>query len=154
MQWIKKMEIVDSMDGFQCQILKYLMRGLLQHWTKSSLFPSSKEESVWRNKKPQKRTVPFVEGQIAYFIYEYFPVTGATDSVENYTDFFTIVLRNDDIQEFDSKWDDKLNNTRVWETQERVGIVWPGDSWEEVRSWLSQIENFGDEKYRAKKKTK
>ena len=27
------------------------------------------------------------------------------DSVENYTDFFTIVLRNDDIQEFDSKWD-------------------------------------------------
>ena len=27
------------------------------------------------------------------------------DSVENYTDLFTIVLRNDDIQEFDSKWD-------------------------------------------------
>ena len=26
-------------------------------------------------------------------------------SVENYTDLFTIVLRNDDIQEFDSKWD-------------------------------------------------
>ena len=27
------------------------------------------------------------------------------DSVENYTDLFTIALRNDDIQEFDSKWD-------------------------------------------------
>ena len=24
---------------------------------------------------------------------------------KNYTDLFTIVLRNDDIQEFDSKWD-------------------------------------------------
>ena len=38
-------------------------------------------------------------------IYEYFRVTGAHDSVENYADLFTIGLRNDDIQEFDSKWD-------------------------------------------------
>ena len=37
--------------------------------------------------------------------YEYFRVTGANDSVENYADLFTIVLRNDDILEFDSKWD-------------------------------------------------
>ena len=48
----------------------------------------------------------FLRGrQIAYLIYEYFPVTGANDSNENYADLFTIVLRNDDIQEFDSKWD-------------------------------------------------
>ena len=38
-------------------------------------------------------------------IYEQFRVTGTDDSVENYTDLFTIALRNDDIQEFDSKWD-------------------------------------------------
>ena len=38
-------------------------------------------------------------------IYDHFRVTGTHDSVENYTDQFTIVLRNDDIQEFDSKWD-------------------------------------------------
>ena len=43
--------------------------------------------------------------QIAYLIYEYFRVTGANDSVENCADLFTNVLRNDDIQEFDSKWD-------------------------------------------------
>ena len=43
--------------------------------------------------------------QIAYFIYDYFWVTGVHDSVENYADLFTISLRNDDIQEFDSKWD-------------------------------------------------
>ena len=36
---------------------------------------------------------------------EYFRVTGANDSVENYADLFTVSLRNDDIQEFDSKWD-------------------------------------------------
>ena len=41
--------------------------------------------------------------QIAYKRCEYFQVTGANDSVENYADLFTIVLRNDDIQEFDSK---------------------------------------------------
>ena len=38
-------------------------------------------------------------------IYEQFRVTGTDDSVENYTDLFSTVLRNDDIQEFDSKWD-------------------------------------------------
>ena len=48
----------------------------------------------------------FLRGrQIAYLIYEYFRVTGANDSVENFADLFTVVLRNDDIQEFDSKWD-------------------------------------------------
>ena len=48
----------------------------------------------------------FLRGrQIAYLIYEQFRVTGTDDSVENYTDLFTTALRNDDIQEFDSKWD-------------------------------------------------
>ena len=48
----------------------------------------------------------FLRGrQIAYLIYEYFRVTGANDSVENYADLFTIVLLNDDIQEFDSTCD-------------------------------------------------
>ena len=48
----------------------------------------------------------FLRGrQISYLIYEYFRVTGANDSVENYADLFTISLRNDDIQEFDSKLD-------------------------------------------------
>ena len=51
----------------------------------------------------------FLRGrQIAYLIYEYFRVTGADDSVEKYADLFTVILRNDDIQEFDSKWDEIL----------------------------------------------
>ena len=57
----------------------------------------------------------FLRGrQIAYLIYEYFRVTGAHDSVENYADLFNIALRNDDIQEFDSKWDGiSLSMTKV-----------------------------------------
>ena len=48
----------------------------------------------------------FLRGrQIASLIYDYFRVTGIHDSVENCADLFTISLRNDDIQEFDSKWD-------------------------------------------------
>ena len=48
----------------------------------------------------------FLRGrQIAHLIYENFRVTGANNSVENYAEQFTIALRNDDIQEFDSKWD-------------------------------------------------
>ena len=40
----------------------------------------------------------FLRGrQVADLIYEYFRVTGANDSVENYADLFTIGLRNDDI---------------------------------------------------------
>ena len=55
--------------------------------------------------KGQKQDRFLRSRQIAYLIYDYFRVTGIHDSVENYADLFTISLRNDDIQEFDSKWD-------------------------------------------------
>ena len=111
----------------------------------------------------------FLRGrQIAYLIYDYFRVTGIHDSVENYADLFTISLRNDDIQEFDSKWDEillsmtkippddileglyKLRIRKSEKTQETIGIVWLGDSSEEVRNWLSQIGNYGEKKYRER----
>ena len=53
-----------------------------------------------------KKVDCFLRGrQITYLIYDYFRVTGANDSVENYADLSAISLRNDDFQEFDSKWD-------------------------------------------------
>ena len=57
----------------------------------------------------------FLRGrQIAYLIYEYFRVTGAKDSVQNCADLFTIVHRSDDMQEFDSKWDEiPLSMTQI-----------------------------------------
>ena len=56
--------------------------------------------------KAQKEDRRFLRvRQIAHLNYEYFRVTGANDSVENYADLFTISLQNDDLQEFDSKWD-------------------------------------------------
>ena len=44
----------------------------------------------------------------------------------------------------------QIKNTRVWETQDRIGIVWPGDSSEEGWTWWSQIENDGEKMYRAR----
>ena len=95
----------------------------------------------------------FLRGrQIAYLIYEYFRVTGANDSVENYADLFTIALRKDDIQEFDSNWDEiilsmtqipsddileSLFTLRIREseqTQDRIEIVQYGYSSEESRT--------------------
>ena len=53
----------------------------------------------------------FLRGrQIAYLIYEVFRVTGANDSVENYADLFTVALRNDNIQEFVTTWDEILSS--------------------------------------------
>ena len=51
----------------------------------------------------------FLRGrQIAYMIYDYFLVTGAHDTVFDYADLFTITLRNDNVQEFDARWDEIL----------------------------------------------
>ena len=84
------------------------MQGLLRHWTKSSIIPSSKGESVWRNKRPKKRTVSFVEDRLLTWSTSTSGSLEPTNSVENYADLFTIVLRNDNVQEFDSKWDEIL----------------------------------------------
>ena len=67
-----------------------------------------KRRSSLEEMKAQKEDRFLRERQIVYLVYEYFWVTGPNDSVENYADLFTIVLQNDDIQEFDSKWDEIL----------------------------------------------
>ena len=40
-------------------------------------------------------------------IYDYFRVTGAHDAVLDYADLFSVSLRDDNIQEFVTRWDDK-----------------------------------------------
>ena len=108
------MEMVDSVDdlrfsssirgismpnfeGFDAQIASVLNKIIHNSHFKRRI--SLEEQKV------QKQDRFLRDRQISYLIYEYFRVTGANDSVENYVDLFTISLRNDDIQEFDSKWD-------------------------------------------------
>ena len=114
MQWIKEVELVDSVDELRSssftrgiampnfEVLDARIASALNKIIHNSQF---KRRISLEEQKAQKED-RFLRGrQIAYLIYDQFQVTGTHDSVENYTDLFTIVLRNDDIQEFDSKWD-------------------------------------------------
>ena len=114
MQWIKEVEMVDSVDDLRSsssirgismpnfEVLDARIASALNKIIHNSHF---KRRISLEEQKAQKQD-RFLRGrQIAYLIYDYFRVTGAHDSVENYADLFTISLRNDDIQEFDSKWD-------------------------------------------------
>ena len=97
MQWIKEVELVDSVDELRSSSST---RGIpMPNFEVLDAMIASALNKIIHNSR-------FLRGrQIAYLIYDFFRVTGVHDSVENYADLFTIVLRNDDIQEFDSKWD-------------------------------------------------
>ena len=43
----------------------------------------------------------------------------------------------------------QIENTWVWSTQNRIGIVWHGNSSEDIDARLSKIENDGEEKHRS-----
>ena len=114
MLWIKEVELVDSVDdlkslcsvkGLQMpnfEVLDAKIASALNRIIRNTQF----KRKVRLEEQKAQTEDRFLRGrQIAYVIYEYFRVTGANDSVENYADLFTIVLENDDIQEFDSKWE-------------------------------------------------
>ena len=53
--------------------------------------------------------VRFLRGrQIAFMIFDSFRVDGGHDSVLDIVDLFTISLRGDNVQEFDTRWDEVL----------------------------------------------
>ena len=114
MMWIKEVEMVDSVDDLKSslsargirmpdfQVLDARIASAPNRIIHNSHF---KKKVRLEEMKVQKED-RFLRGRkIAYLIYEYFRVAGANDSVENYADLFTVRLRKDDIQEFDSNWD-------------------------------------------------
>ena len=130
MHWIKEVETVDSVDDLKSscsvrgirmpdfQVLDAKIASALNRIVHNT--PLKRKVSLEEQKAPKEGR--FLRGrQIAYLIYECFRVTGANDSVENYADLFTIGLRNDDIHEFDSKWDGilfsmtKIPSDDTWE---------------------------------------
>ena len=150
MQWIKEVELVESVDELRTssfirgismpnfEVLDARIASALNKIIHNSQF---KRRISLEEQKAQKED-RFLRGrQIAYLISDQFRVTGTNDSVEKYADLFTIVLRNDDIQEFDSKWDgillsmtkippdhilERLYKLRIRESEklkDRIGIV-------------------------------
>ena len=67
-----------------------------------------KKKGSVEEQKAQKED-RFLRGrQIACMIYDYFQVTGVHDTVLDYADLFTVTLRNDDVEESDTGWDEIL----------------------------------------------
>ena len=102
MQWIKEVELVDSVDDLRSsssrgismpnfEVLDARIASALNKIIHNSQF---KRRISLEEQKAQKQD-SFLRGrQIAYLIYDHFRVTGTHDSVENYTDLFTIVVKS------------------------------------------------------------
>ena len=118
MLWIKEVELVDSVDDLKSscsvrgirmpdfEVLDPKIASALNRIIHNSHF---KRRISLEEQKAQKQDRFLRVRQIVYLIYEYFRVTGAKDSAENYAGLFTIALRNDAIQDFDPKLDGILN---------------------------------------------
>ena len=95
MQWIKEVELVDSVDDLRSssstrgismpnfEVLDARIASALNKIIHNSHF---KRQISLEEQKAQKEDRFFRGRQIAYLIYEQFRVTGTDDSVENYTD--------------------------------------------------------------------
>ena len=101
MHWIKEVEMVESVDDLKssCSVRGIRMPKfeLLDAKIASALNriihnTRSKRRISLEEQKAQKEDRFLRVRQIAYLIYEYFRVTGANDSVENYADLFTVGL--------------------------------------------------------------
>ena len=73
MQWIKEVELVDSVDelrssssirGISMPNFEVLDARIASALNKIIIILTSKEESVWRNKRPRSRTVSFVADRL------------------------------------------------------------------------------------------
>ena len=157
MQWIKEVEMVDSVDDLKssCSVRKIQMPNFevldarIASTLNKIIHNSHFKRRISLEEQKAQKQDRFLRGrQIAYLIYEYFRVTGANDSVENYADLFTISLRNDDIQEFDSTLDgillsmtkiplddilERLYNLRIRESGKNSKPYWNCMTWRFIR---------------------
>ena len=92
---------------------------VLNKITQNSQF---KKKVSLEEQKAQKED-RFLRGrQIAFIIYDYFRVTGAHDTALDYADLFSVNLHNDNIQDFDTRWDEvplsmsRFPSDDVWES--------------------------------------
>ena len=115
MSWIKEVEMIDSMDELKSsrsvagkkfpnfEMLDAKVASALNKIIQNSHF---KKKLSLEEQKAQEED-RFLRGrQIACMIDDYFRVTGAHDTVLDCADLFSITLRDDNVQEFDTRWDE------------------------------------------------
>ena len=117
MLWITEVEVVHSLDELKSSRSVYGKRfpkfemldaKIASALNKIILNSQFKKKVSLEEQKSQKED-RFLRGrQIAFMIFDYFRVTGAQDTVLDYADLFSVTLRDDNIQELDTRWDEVL----------------------------------------------
>ena len=118
MLWIKEVEMVESVDDLKSsrsiqgcthfpnfEMLDARIVSALNKIIQNSHF---KKKVSLEEQKAQKEDRFLPGRQITCMIHDYFRVTGAHDTVLDYPDLFSTILRNDDVQEFHARWDEIL----------------------------------------------
>ena len=76
---------------------------------KTSQLPSALPKRVSVEEQRFQKDDRFLRGrQTAYMTYEHFRANGAYDAVQGLSDLFNVRLQNDDVQDFDVRWDEAL----------------------------------------------
>ena len=117
MVWIKELEMVDSMEELKSsrsvagknfpnvEMLDAKIASAFNKIIQNSHF----EKKVSLEEQKAQKEDRFLRGrQIAFMIRDYIRVTGAHDTVLDYADLLSVTLRDDNIQEFDTRWDEIL----------------------------------------------
>ena len=115
MVWIKEVEVVDSVNDLKSsrsvagktfpnfEMLDAKIASALNKIIQNS---HSKKKVSLEEQKARPKNRFFRGRQIAFMIFDYFQFTGAHDAVLDYADLFTVVLQDDNVQEFDTRWDE------------------------------------------------
>ena len=112
------MEMVDSLNKFKIFAINcwkdFSKFEMLDARTASALNKiiqnSQFKRKVSLEKQKAQKEDRFLRGrQIAFLIYD-LRGTGAHDTVLDHDGLFSVTLRNDNVQEFDSRWDDRLRD--------------------------------------------
>ena len=132
MLWINEVEMVEFFDElkssrsvFGKDFPKFEM---LDAKVASLLNKISKRRSASRSRNPKRGPVYARETKPLFMIYDYFRVTGAHDAALDYPDLFSVTLHDDNIQEFDTRWDEvlllmpKIPSDEIWESLYKLRI--------------------------------
>ena len=117
-QWIKEIEVANSLDDLitpksmtgtnfpDHEELELMMAAALKRcYDKHTHFRKKTSVEEQRAQKDNR----FLRGrQIAFLIYEYFRPTGSFDEIQGLSGLFSIKMQDDDIQDFDLRWEQAL----------------------------------------------
>ena len=174
MLWIKEVVMVDSVDELESSrsiagknspnfdMLDAKIASALNKVIQNSHF---KKKVGLEEQKGQKED-RFLRGrQIAYMIYDNFRVTVAHDTVLDYADLFSVTVRNDNVREFDTRWDDiyksmtkiplddvleNLCKLRIRESDQlKTVFACHKKSSEDIDAPVTEVEDNGEEKHRS-----